>query len=175
MTIGGRFLPKSVNLRLTALFDHLREASRFDFQEFHWGSPGPARTLRLRSGQAGRTLPIKKSARELRQGGSDYRCCIPALAGFVSPQFDKKIAALCAPAAESAFKKAELLSAEWEIRLYARYVGGIHKRCFAKPTFALCTFRGQQMTSRRVRSQHLAARRDFKTLRYRFTCFASRN
>jgi hypothetical protein len=28
----------------------------------------------------------KKSARELRQGGSDYRCCIPALAGFVSPQ-----------------------------------------------------------------------------------------
>jgi hypothetical protein len=29
---------------------------------------------------------IKKSARELRQGGSDYRCCIPALAGFVSPQ-----------------------------------------------------------------------------------------
>src|SRR3954468_3607415 len=28
----------------------------------------------------------KKSARELRQRGSDYRCCIPALAGFVSPQ-----------------------------------------------------------------------------------------
>src|SRR5439155_19666626 len=28
----------------------------------------------------------RKSARELRQGGSDYRCCIPALAGFVSPQ-----------------------------------------------------------------------------------------
>jgi len=25
----------------------------------------------------------KKPARELRQGGSDYRCCIPALAGFV--------------------------------------------------------------------------------------------
>src|SRR5882757_11286317 len=30
--------------------------------------------------------PSKKSVRELRQGGSDYRCCIPALAGFVSPQ-----------------------------------------------------------------------------------------
>src|SRR3989442_5278909 len=29
---------------------------------------------------------LNKSARELRQGGSDYRCCIPALAGFVSPQ-----------------------------------------------------------------------------------------
>ena len=31
-------------------------------------------------------LSTEKSARELRQGGSDYRCCIPALAGFVSPQ-----------------------------------------------------------------------------------------
>src|SRR5437016_1097317 len=31
-------------------------------------------------------MPLNKSARELRQGGSDYRCCIPALAGFVSPQ-----------------------------------------------------------------------------------------
>src|SRR5947207_9360505 len=29
---------------------------------------------------------LNKSARELRQGGSNYRCCIPALAGFVSPQ-----------------------------------------------------------------------------------------
>ena len=34
----------------------------------------------------GRRPHRKKSARELRQGGSDYRCCIPALAGFVSPQ-----------------------------------------------------------------------------------------
>src|SRR2546429_4009449 len=33
-----------------------------------------------------RVLCQEKSARELRQGGSDYRCCIPALAGFVSPQ-----------------------------------------------------------------------------------------
>src|SRR5216117_2376825 len=33
-----------------------------------------------------RAFPYKKPARELRQGGSDYRCCIPALAGFVSPQ-----------------------------------------------------------------------------------------
>jgi len=29
---------------------------------------------------------VEKSARKLRQGGSDYRCCIPALAGFVSPR-----------------------------------------------------------------------------------------
>ncbi len=33
-----------------------------------------------------RRAKFKKSARELRQGGSNYRCCIPALAGFVSPQ-----------------------------------------------------------------------------------------
>ena len=31
-------------------------------------------------------LNEEKSARGLRQGGSNYRCCIPALAGFVSPQ-----------------------------------------------------------------------------------------
>ena len=31
-------------------------------------------------------LNKEKSARELRQGGSNYRCCIPALAGFVSLQ-----------------------------------------------------------------------------------------
>ena len=34
----------------------------------------------------GRYPPQTKSARELRQGESDYRCCIPALAGFVSSQ-----------------------------------------------------------------------------------------
>src|ERR1700720_2630863 len=33
-----------------------------------------------------RRARFKKSARELRQEGSNYRCCIPALAGFVSPQ-----------------------------------------------------------------------------------------
>src|ERR1700730_2172254 len=32
------------------------------------------------------TSQQQKSARELRQGGSNYRCCIPALAGFVSSQ-----------------------------------------------------------------------------------------
>lgn len=30
-----------------------------------------------------RSLDTEKSARELRQRRSDYRCCIPALAGFV--------------------------------------------------------------------------------------------
>jgi hypothetical protein len=64
---------------------------------------------------------------------------------------------------------------EWEIRLYARYIGTIHARCFAQPAFALCSFPRQQMTSRRVRPQHLAPCCDFKTLRYCFTCFASRN
>ncbi len=65
--------------------------------------------------------------------------------------------------------------AEWEIRLYPRYIGTVHERCFAQMAFALCTLGRQQMASRRVRSQHFAARRDFKTLRYCFTCFASRN
>ena len=38
--------------------------------------------------QPDRLMPSskKKPARELRQEGSYYRCCIPALAGFVSPQ-----------------------------------------------------------------------------------------
>ena len=35
MTIGRRFLPESVNLRLTAIFDRLREAGGFGFEEFH--------------------------------------------------------------------------------------------------------------------------------------------
>ena len=65
--------------------------------------------------------------------------------------------------------------AKWEIRLYARYIGTVHARPFAQSASALCIFRGQQMASRRVRSQNLAARRDFKTLGYCFTCFAARN
>ena len=65
--------------------------------------------------------------------------------------------------------------AEWEIRFYARYVCGIHKRCLTQSAFALRTLRSQQMTPRGVRSQHLAARRDFKTLRHCFTCFAPSN
>ena len=37
--------------------------------------------------RAGKSHPgKKKSARELRQGRSDYRCCLPALAGFVCLQ-----------------------------------------------------------------------------------------
>jgi len=63
MAILGRFLPKRVNLRLTRYFDHPRKPHGFHFEQFH-----------------------KKSARKPRQGGSNYRCCIPALAGFVSPQ-----------------------------------------------------------------------------------------
>src|SRR5260370_38239842 len=34
----------------------------------------------------GRDPPQKKTARVLRQGESDYRCCIPALAEFVNSQ-----------------------------------------------------------------------------------------
>src|SRR6188472_1539354 len=64
MPIYRRFLPKRVSFGLTGFLDDLGKAHRFYLQQFH----------------------RKKSARELRQRRSDYRCCIPALAGFVSPQ-----------------------------------------------------------------------------------------
>jgi len=63
MSILRWLLPERVDFGLARFLDDLRKARGFDFEQFH-----------------------KKSARELRQGGSNYRCCIPALAGFVSPQ-----------------------------------------------------------------------------------------
>ncbi len=78
MAVSGRLLPQRVDVRLTAVFDYLREARRFDLEKFHCESlDRPDRVTRFTK---------KKPARELRQGGSYYRCCIPALAGFVSPQ-----------------------------------------------------------------------------------------
>jgi hypothetical protein len=67
------------------------------------------------------------------------------------------------------------LLAKWKIRHYARHIRIVHTRCFAQPPFALCIFSGQQMASRRVRSQHFAPCRDFETFGYCFACFASRN
>ena len=64
MPIRLRFLPQGVDLGFPAFLDDNGESCGFNFEELH----------------------EKKSARELRQRGSDYRCCIPALAGFVSPQ-----------------------------------------------------------------------------------------
>ena len=64
MSIFRRLLPKSVRFRAPRFLNHLSEAQRFYRQQFHQ----------------------EKSARELRQRRSDYRCCIPALAGFVSLQ-----------------------------------------------------------------------------------------
>src|SRR6266850_4695333 len=49
------------------------------------GQPSP-RFLRIAPFSLSTISSRKKSARELRQRRSDYRCCIPALAGFVSPQ-----------------------------------------------------------------------------------------
>src|SRR5436853_5369264 len=78
MTISGRLLPQRVDMRLAAVFDYLGEAQRFDLQKFHCELlDRPDRVT---------AFTKKKPARELRQGGSYYRCCIPALAGFVSPQ-----------------------------------------------------------------------------------------
>src|SRR5258708_2675108 len=49
------------------------------------GQPSP-RFLRIAPFSLSTISSRKESARELRQRRSDYRCCIPALAGFVSPQ-----------------------------------------------------------------------------------------
>src|SRR5437868_13720840 len=65
MRIGLRFSPKGVTLWFAAFLHQLAKAGCLHLHQLH---------------------ETKKSARELRQGGSDYRCCIPALAGFVSPQ-----------------------------------------------------------------------------------------
>ena len=78
MAVSGRLLPQRVDVRITAVFDYLGEAPCFDLQKFHCESLD-------RSDRVTR-FTKKKPARELRQGGSYYRCCIPALAGFVSPQ-----------------------------------------------------------------------------------------
>jgi hypothetical protein len=68
MAIGLWFLPKGIHFRLAAFLDDENKARRFYFEQFH----GVAR--------------LTNSARELRQRRSNYRCCIPALAGFVSLQ-----------------------------------------------------------------------------------------
>src|SRR5439155_26248695 len=60
---------------------------------------------------------------------------------------------------------AQLLT-ERQVCLNSCHIRIVHASCFAQPAFALCVFRRQQMTSRRVGSQHLAARRDFKSLCY---------
>ena len=78
MAVSGRLLPQRVDVRLIAVFDYLGETRRFDLEKFHCETlDRPDRVTRFTK---------KKPARELWQGGSYYRCCIPALAGFVSPQ-----------------------------------------------------------------------------------------
>src|ERR1700693_132327 len=84
MTIGRWFFPKCVNLRFPAFFHHLRKARHFHFQKLHVARAGPPGRPFFRI-SARPAVASKKSAREPRQGGSDYRCCIPALAGFVRP------------------------------------------------------------------------------------------
>jgi hypothetical protein len=55
---------------------------------------------------------------------------------------------------------------EWQVRLYPRHIGLVYERRFAKPAFALCVFRRQQMASRRPGPQNLATRGDLEALRY---------
>jgi hypothetical protein len=65
--------------------------------------------------------------------------------------------------------------AKWEIRLHASNIRIMNAPGLGESTLLLRILGRQQMASRSVRSQHLAARRDFKTLRNCFTCFAPRN
>src|SRR3954471_19702130 len=74
MPIGLRLLPKGVDFGPARFLNDGGEARGLDLEQLH--------SERVSIGAKRK----KKSARELRQGGSDYRCCIPALAGFVSPQ-----------------------------------------------------------------------------------------
>src|SRR5215471_15020277 len=85
MTVSGWLLPYRIDLGLTAIFNHLREARCFSLEKFH-GEMRLRQAYATASRLSSRLGRKKKPARELRQEGSYYRCCIPALAGFVSPQ-----------------------------------------------------------------------------------------
>src|SRR5205823_7820523 len=67
MTVCGGFLPKRINLRITAFFDYLQKARRFHFEELHILAAGMGRQAAC-GALGGRTYQ-KKSARELLQGG----------------------------------------------------------------------------------------------------------
>ena len=67
------------------------------------------------------------------------------------------------------------LSTERQVCLYSRHIRVVHARRFAKPAFALCAFRRQQMASRRTRPQNLATCGDLEALRHRFARFAACN
>jgi hypothetical protein len=85
MAIGGGLLPQRVNLRFTGFVYDFGKTRCFNFDKLH-GRDGPPGRPDVRISTRRRRARPEKSARELRQKGSNYRCCIPALAGFVSPQ-----------------------------------------------------------------------------------------
>jgi hypothetical protein len=129
-------------------------------------------------------LVSQKSARELRQSGSDYRCCIPALAGFVSPQSiapDGKETSRRPARTQSSFRSGASVkrlynrSSERHVRFDPRHIGGMHQARFGQVPLALGALGREQMTARGVLSQHLARAGDLETFRDRFSRFAARN
>jgi hypothetical protein len=58
MPIGGRFLPKGINLRFTTFFDYLRKARRFHLEKLHIPIVGTARRA-VRGGSGLAPLPKK--------------------------------------------------------------------------------------------------------------------
>jgi hypothetical protein len=156
MAILGRFLPKRVRFWLASLGDDISEALGFCFEKFH---------------------AKEKSARELRQGGSNYRCCIPALAGFVSPQS-------IAPDGKETYPQAWLeqrgqiirgveILTERQIRFDPRLVGLVEHQRLAELAFALRAFQAKKMAPRRLGTQNLAPRGNFEPFRDGFACFAA--
>src|SRR5262249_3441984 len=67
VAVSGRLLPQGVDLRLTALFDYLREARCFDLEKFHCESLDPRGTRE-------RSLP-----KEARQRTTARKIILPLL------------------------------------------------------------------------------------------------
>jgi len=115
----------------------------------------------------------KKSARELRQGGSDYRCCIPALAGFVSPQSiapdGKKLFSKDGLGAISFSRGGDLSQAERsgkrQVRLNSIYIGLINCGRFGHVALAFCALGRKQVSAGRMLSFDFTRPSDFEPLR----------
>ena len=70
-------------------------------------------------------------------------------------------------------KRAGPLLTERQVCLNPGDICVVHARCLAQMALSLCTFCRQQVTSRRMRSQHFATRRDLEAFCYGFTGFTA--
>src|SRR5438045_50965 len=139
------------------------------------GQPSP-RFLRIAPFSLSTISSRKKSARELRQRGSDYRCCIPALAGFVSPQSiapDGK--QLFAKDGRRAIAFSRSALRERHVHLDPRFVGLVDRGGLGHVPFALGALRRKQMAAGRMLASHFSGRGDLEPLGDGFPGLATRN